>query len=115
MALFTAIGAALGASTTVAAGATVSAAFTTGVVATAAAGAVGYSVFNAMNQPKQKDMGQVQMPAAPSAPKQSDAAALAAQKLQDKKRAMAGSESIMTNPLGLKDEATVARKKLLGG
>ena len=107
MALFTAIGTALGA--------TGAAATAVGVGVTAGVGAVGYSVFNAMNQPKQTGMPQSQMPAAPVAPKQSDAAALAAQKLQDKKRAMAGSESIMTNPLGLKDEATVVRKKLLGG
>jgi uncharacterized membrane protein YebE (DUF533 family) len=86
-----------------------------GLGVTAGAGAVGYSVFNAMNQPKPEQQMASQMPSAPSAPKQSDAAALAADRLEDKKRAMARSQSVMTNPLGVKDEATVARKTLLGG
>jgi hypothetical protein len=44
-----------------------------------------------------------------------DASKAAAAKLENKKRAIAANETIMTNPLGLKDEAAVARKTLLGG
>lgn len=121
MALFTTIGAALGASTAVAAGSTVSAAFATGLGATAlAGGAIGYSMYSADQQERAAkaaaSQSMAQMPAsAPAVPTQSDAAKNAALKLQDKKRAMAANESVFTNPLGLKDEATVARKKLLGG
>jgi hypothetical protein len=115
MALFTAIGAALGASTAVGAGAMMSSATALGLGVAAGAGAIGYSAFNAMNQPKIENQSASQMPNAPEAPKISDAAAAAAGRLEDKKRAMARSESVMTNPLGVKDEATVARKTLLGG
>ena len=121
MALFSMIGAALGASTVVAAGATVSAATAVGVGATAlAAGTVGYSMYSSDQQMKAAKSAasardQAQMPAAPVAPKIDDAAAIAQQKLSERQRSAARNESVMTNPLGLKDEATVARKKLLGG
>ena len=118
MPLFTAIGTALGASATVAAGATMSAAFATGLGATAlAGGAVGYSMYSSdqqMKAAKAANSGQVQMPATPAAPKAVDAAKIAQQQATNRSRAMARSESIKTNPLGLKDEADVVRKTLLG-
>jgi len=122
MALFTAIGTALGASATIAAGSTVSAAFATGLGATAlAGGAVGYSMYSADQQmreiKKAASANQAQMPASPApvVPTQDNAAKAAAAKLENKKRAIAANDTVFTNPLGLKDEAEVARKTLLGG
>ena len=57
----------------------------------------------------------MQMPTAPKAPKQADQAKLAQQSALARQKAAARSQSVKTNPLGIKDEATVARKKLLGG
>jgi len=113
--IFTGIGAALGASTAIAAGSTISAAMATGIGVTALAGAGTAAYFMSQGGKDDKYSGQVQMPNAPEAPKMSDAQGLANQRLIDKKRAMARSESVMTNPLGIKDEATVVRKTLLGG
>jgi hypothetical protein len=114
MALFTAIGTALGA--------TSAAAFTTGLGATAlAGGAIGYSMYSAEAQKaelkKAQGAGMAQMPQSPApvAPTMDDAAKAAAMKLEDKKRALAANETVYTNPLGLKDEAAVVRKTLLGG
>lgn len=113
MALFTAIGTALGAST--------AAAFGTGLAVTAGAGAVGYSLYSADQASKQakKDasQGMAQMPTtpAPVAPTMADASAAAQAKTMEKRRAMAANDTVYTNPLGLKDEAEVARKTLLGG
>lgn len=113
MALFTAIGTALGASAATA--------FGTGLgVSAIAGGAIGYSMYSAEAQKaelrKAQGTNQAQMPASPApiVPTQDDAAKAAAMKLQDKKRAIAANESVFTNPLGLKDEADVARKTLLG-
>jgi hypothetical protein len=112
MALFTAIGTALGA--------TAGTAFATGLGATAIAGSVGYSIYSgaqASADAKKAEGQMAQMPTAPApvAPKQEDAAQAAAAITENKKRAIAANESVFTNPLGLKDEADVARKKLLGG
>jgi len=108
MAMFTAIGTALGASG--------AAATWLGVGATAAVAAAGYGAATMMSQPKSTGAKQLtQMPQAPSAPKQDDASKKAALTLEQKKRNMARSKSVQTNPLGIKDEAEVARKKLLGG
>lgn len=107
MAVFTAIGTALGATGIAATG--------LGMGVTAGVGAVGYSVFNMLNKPKSENQMQSQMPTSPKAPTQEDAAAAAQAKLTEKKRAMARNESVYTNPLGLKDEAEVVRKTLLGG
>jgi len=113
MALFTGIGTALGFSAVAAAGSTMSAATAVGlgVSALAAGGTMAYMASQGGN----KQIGQTQMPAAPKAPKMEDQAKLAQQKAMDKKRSAARSESVKTNPLGIKDEATVAKKKLLGG
>jgi hypothetical protein len=121
MALFTGIGAALGASTAVAAGATTSAAFATGVGVTALAGAAaGYSMYSSDQQMKMGKMAAsqrdaLQMPKAPMAPSFQDAAKIAQQQAEDKRRSMARSTSVMTNPLGIKDEAEIVKKKVLGG
>ena len=113
MGLFTAIGSALGASTAVAAGATTSAAFATGLGATALAAGVGYSMYASGQKPKM-EMPNMQMPTTPVAPKTEDAAKIARDKLTNRQRAVARSKSVMSNPLGIDDEANVARKKLLG-
>ena len=103
MALFTTIGTALGF--------TGAAATVAGVATTAA---VGYGAYSMMNQPKSAEGARdAQMPKAPTAPKQADSAKIAQQQATDRARAAARSKSVMTNPLGTKDEATVVRKKLL--
>jgi hypothetical protein len=56
-----------------------------------------------------------QMPQMPAAPKLEDASKKAQLRAEERKRQMARSKSVMTNPLGLKDEAATVRKKLLGG
>lgn len=120
MALFTGIGVALGASATVAAGATMSAAMATGIgVSAMAAGAVGYSMYSNDQQMKAAKRAadarnQAQMPTTPQAPAQVDAAKIAQEKVADKRRAAARVTSVQTNPLGVRDEAQVVRKKLLG-
>jgi len=55
------------------------------------------------------------MPQAPAAPKMEDASDKARLRAEERKRAMARSKSVVSNPLGIQDEANVARKKLLGG
>lgn len=113
MALFTAIGTALGASAATA--------FGTGLAVTAGAGAVGYSLYSAdqasKSAKKSQEANMAQMPTtpAPVAPTMADASKAASLRLEDQKRALARNETIFTNPLGLKDEAEVARKTLLGG
>ena len=77
------------------------------------AGGIGVSML--MNQDKGSDMPQSQMPQAPKAPKIEDAQAKADARLTERQKAAARSTSVKTNPLGIKDEAEVARKKLLGG
>lgn len=77
-----------------------------GIGATALAGGMGGG---------KSSMPSIQMPGMPSAPKIEDASKNAKLRADERKRAMARSDSIMTNPLGLKDEANVVRKKLLGG
>lgn len=112
MALFTAIGTALGASAVAGTGLFgASAAATIGAGITAGVGATAFSM---MNQPKQSQQQQAQMPSAPEAPKMADASKIAQQQATDRQRAAARSESVKTNPLGIKDEAEVVRKKLLG-
>lgn len=114
MALFTAIGTTLGASAIAGTGlfgASAAATVGAGVVAAGAAGTM-----MMMNQGG--DTGsqqQAQMPQAPEAPKMADASKLAKDSAMDRMRAASRSKSVMTNPLGVKDEAEVARKKLLGG
>lgn len=64
---------------------------------------------------KPKGQSQAQMPASPAVPKLEDASAKANLAAEERRRAMARSKSVNTNPLGIQDEANVARKKLLGG
>ena len=106
MALFTSIGTALGL--------TGLAATAAGVATVGAIGAGGFALASMMGGDKKSDTGQIQMPATPAAPKQADASALAKQQAMDRQRAAGRSESVKTNPLGIKDEADVVRKKLLG-
>ena len=107
MGLFTAIGTGLGLTGLAATAAGV------GTVAAVVGGA--YAV-GTMSQPKAATEArkQAQMPTAPVKPVQADAAKLAQQRITDKKRAAARSKSVKTSPLGVKDEAQVARKTLLG-
>ena len=106
MALFTAIGTALGA--------TGAAATATGVAVTAGAAGIGTAIYGMMQQPKGPDMPKSDIKA-PEAPKMEDAQAKAKARADEQRRAAARSKSVKTNPLGIKDEAQVARKKLLGG
>jgi len=110
MPVFTSIGVALGVSATLWGGA---AALGTGL-AVAGAAAYGVTSLATSGGSKQKQLTN-QMPNAPQAPKLEDASKQAQLRAEDRKRNMARSKSVMTNPLGLKDEANVARKKLLGG
>lgn len=79
-----------------------------------AAGAAGMGIGSMMSKDKGAGGG-FQMPAAPQAPKLEDAADKAQLRADERKRAIARSKSVVSNPLGLQDEANVARKKLLGG
>lgn len=106
MAVFTAIGTALGL--------TGVAATAGGVAATAGVAAAGFGLAGMFQQPKSPDMPKSDLKA-PTAPKMEDAAAKAQKQAEDQRRAAARSKSVQTNPLGIKDEAEVARKKLLGG
>jgi len=106
--LFTALGTALGA--------TAASAFAVGLGTTAIVAGAGTAAYMMSQGGDDKGTdGMAQMPNAPEAPKMADAQKLAAQRMTDKKRAMAANETIKTNPLGLAEEATVVRKKLLGG
>jgi len=108
MAMFTIIGTAVGA--------TAASAFAVGLGTTAlVAGAVGYSMYASNQAKKKRQQQQSQMPKAPDAPKMVDQRALAQKQATEKRRSMARSQSVKTNPLGIKDEAQVARKQLLGG
>lgn len=118
MALFTAIGTALGFSAVAVAG-SVSAATAVGVgVSAMAAGAVATSMYSSNQQKKAyRDAGNMTMPSSPTAPVapvKADAEKIAQAKTKEKRRAIARNASVRTNPLGIKDEAEVARKKLLG-
>jgi len=64
---------------------------------------------------KDKGTGQMQMPQAPAVPKMEDASKMAQLRADERKRAMARSKSVVSNPLGVQDQAQVARKTLLGG
>lgn len=116
MAMFTAIGSALGASTVAGTGLFGASAAATAGAAIVGAGAagVGASMLMSGSGKKKESSFQAQMPQSPKAPEQKDAAAAAKARLDEKRRSMARSKSIKTNPLGIKDEAEVARKRLLG-
>ena len=83
-------------------------------LALAGAGAgIGISALSSSG--KKQDSGGFQMPQAPAPPSfdaSSEKARLAA---EDRRRAMARSKSVNTNPLGIAEDATVAKTKLLGG
>lgn len=112
MAIFTSIGTALGVSATLWGGA---AAFGAGVVAAGAAATAVVSMSGGFSGGSGQKQLANQMPGSPTAPKLDDAAARANKIQEEKRRNMARSTSVQTNPLGLKEEATVVRKKLLGG
>jgi len=106
MAMFTAIGTALGA--------TGIAATATGVGVTAAVAGAGYAAASMMSQ-GDKDSGyDFQMPSTPKAPEKKDAAAIAQKKQSKLRAAAARNTTVMTNPLGVEEEAKEVRKKLLG-
>ena len=87
-----------------------------GIIAgTAAAGVAGGMLLSGSG--KQSSSGGMQMPEMPSAPKMQDASKNAKLAADERRRAAARSDSVQTNPLGLRDEdkAQVARKRLLGG
>jgi hypothetical protein len=77
-----------------------------------------YSSDQQMRQAKaaQSSMS-AQMPTSPApvVPTQADASKIAAAKATEMRRNIARNETVYTNPLGVKDEAEVARKTLLGG
>jgi hypothetical protein len=83
-------------------------------LALAGAGA-GIGAAALMGGGKKQETPAVQMPASPAVPKLEDASAKANLAAEERRRAMARSKSVQTNPLGVQDEANVARKKLLGG
>ena len=114
MGIFTSIGLAVGA--------TAASAFAVGVGTTAivAGAAVGYGMYSSDQQMKARKAAasakeKAQMPKGPVKPEQKDSAKIAQAQATDKRRAMARNQSVKTSPLGLKDEAKIARKKVLGG
>jgi len=112
MGVFTSIGVALGVSASMWGGA---AAFGAGALAVGAVAAGSYALAGGFSGKDQGGSQGMQMPQAPDAPKLGDASKKANEILEERKRNMARSKSVMTNPLGVKDEANVVRKKLLGG
>lgn len=56
-----------------------------------------------------------EMPAAPAAPTMDNASEAARLKAEERRRSIARSKSVSSNPLGLQNEAEVSKKKLLGG
>jgi hypothetical protein len=111
MAVFTAIGTALGVSASLWGGA---AAFGTGLAVAGGAAYGAYALGKAATGGKGGGFG-MQMPMSPKAPKMEDASKMAQLRNEERKRAMSRSKSVISNPLGLKDEAATVRKKLLGG
>lgn len=80
-----------------------------------AAGAAGLGVGAMMSKDKGSSSAPMQMPQAPAAPTIEAASDKAQMRADERKRMIARSKSVVSNPLGLQDEAEVARKKLLGG
>ena len=112
---FGALGTALGVSGALWGGAAAWGAGALATTAIAGAGVAGGMMLGGMGN-KQKQIGGAQQAQMPNAPKIEDASKKAQLAADERKRAMARSKSVQTNPLGLKeDEANVARKKLLGG
>jgi len=81
--------------------------FTSVAIAALGAGALAYS---AINQGSRKPV----TPQMPKAPKVEDAEAKAVETANVRRRAASRSQSIMTSPLGIGQEADVARRTLLG-
>lgn len=79
-----------------------------------AAGGIGAGL-GAMASKDKGSSGGFQMPQAPAAPSIDAASDKAQLRADERKRQIARSKTVVSNPLGLADEATVARKKLLGG
>lgn len=102
MALFTAIGTALGASS--------AAAFGTGVLASV----VGGSAIAGATANWSGGGSTTNMPDLPQSPTTSGASINARAEAQRRRQAMSRSESVYTSPLGLAGEASVARNTLLG-
>lgn len=100
MGIFTTIGTWLGATST--------AAFATGVTATAAVAGATATTVGAMQKPQAPSITM------PQVPQMGDAAKKAQDTMLLKKKAMARSKSIFTSPLGYEEEATTAKKTLLG-
>ena len=116
MAIFSSLAATLGASTVAGTGLFGTSLATTigGATALAAGAGAAYGVSGMMQQPSTPEMPKSDIKA-PEAPKMEDANKKAQKQAEDQRRAAARSTSVKTNPLGIKDEAVVARKKLLGG
>jgi hypothetical protein len=107
MALFTAIGTALGA--------TAASAFGVGVAATAVgASAVGGLATSIMSASKSSKGSEVSMPQSPTAPSVEDAAAKAKAGNKLRQASAARNETVYTSPLGVAAEAATAKKTLLG-
>ena len=122
MGIFTARGTSLGFAATGAAAGTMTA-FGAGVVATAAVGGiVGSQVYSAQQQKKAMKQSMKSMPqpvTAKGAPATAEniikeAQTTAQETTLVKRKAMARSKSIYTSPLGYEEEATLAKKTLLG-
>jgi hypothetical protein len=78
-----------------------------------AAGGLGLAAGSLMS--KDKSGGGYQMPQAPAAPSFDAAGEKARLAAEERRRAMSRSKSVNTNPLGIAEDATVAKSKLLGG
>lgn len=103
MALFTAIGTALGA--------TAATAFATGLGATALGVGAGVAAAGASGAFEKKKSPSVSMP---QAPKIEDATAKAQATSLKRRQAVGRNESIQTSPLGISGEAALVKKQLLG-
>ena len=78
----------------------------TAIVVGATVAAAGTAIYSATQKPKAPKM--------PEPPKVEDAAAKAQAMADERRRAAARFQTVHTSPLGLEEEAAVAKKKLLG-
>ena len=110
MALFTAIGTAVGFAA--------SAAFAGGIATTAVAATAGYAISQLSKGPEASNAAtsvpQAPAVAPPVAPQPTQVAATAEAAVLTRKKAVAKSRTVFTSPLGISGEADVARKTLLG-
>lgn len=88
--------------------------FTSIALGLAAAGMAGSSIYSASKQPKSPSIDLPKLQDVVKTPSESKAAETASEAVLQKRRAVAKQKTIFTSPLGIGQDATIARKTLLG-